>query len=112
MFQKWDPQNVFTKIINGEMKAEIIAEDEKCIAIKDINPKAKVHLLIIPKLPCADFSDFVEKSGGKTDYFWNFAESVIKKMQLRSYKLVANSGKGSGQVVFHFHLHLLSDDLA
>lgn len=109
--KKWDPNNIFTKIINREANADILLENENCIAIKDIQPKGKLHVLIIPKLNCANFSEFVMKSEGKTDYFWNFTQSVIEKYQLNSYKLIANTGSECGQCVFHFHLHLISDDV-
>lgn len=109
--QKWDPNNVFKKIINREIPTEAIAEDDKCIAIKDISPKADFHALIIPKLDCVDFSDFIIKSEGQTDYFWNFIQSIIKMKKLNSYKIIANTGSDSGQCVFHFHVHLLSGNI-
>ena len=106
---RWDPENVFKKIIEGKIPAKVVAEDDRCIAIEDINPKADVHILVIPKLDCSDFSDFVKKSNGDTAYFWDFVQSVIENQELTSYKLIANTGIESGQCVFHFHLHIMSN---
>ena len=108
---EWDIENVFNKIIKREIPAEILAENETCIAIKDVNPKADFHALIIPKLGCRDFSDFVRRSNGDTAYFWNFIQEIIEKNALKSYKLIANTGAESGQCVFHFHVHLMSGNI-
>ena len=94
---------IFCKIINKEQKADIVYEDEKIIVFKDINPKDKTHLLIIPKKHI--------KSLNKLKNI-NLAGKMLllpqKIMQNQDYKIQINTGKKAGQIIEHLHMHLLS----
>jgi histidine triad (HIT) family protein len=104
----YDSNNVFGKIISGAINAEKLYEDDKLIAIKDINPVAPVHILVLPKDPYIDFSDFVTKANAQdvTHYFKTVAR-IAKEQGAENYRLVSNKGAEAGQSVFHFHTHII-----
>lgn len=106
---KYNTNNIFNKIIKKQIEANIVLEDDKCIAFYDIVPQAKTHVLIIPKLECVDFEDFLLKSQD-VGYFFDFILKVANKLSLSHYQLKTNKGQKAGQEVFHFHVHLLSND--
>jgi len=103
-------QTIFEKIINREIPSEIVYEDDKIITIKDINPKAKTHLLIIPKKPIPTINDVTLED---KDLIWEMfivAKKIAKDLWISEwYKLQFNVWEKWGQEVFHIHLHLLSD---
>ena len=108
----YDNENIFAKILRSEIPCEKIFEDEYIFSFKDISPKAKLHILIIPKKPYIDILDFLENAD--SDYqsnFWNSVNKIISKLNLKDtgFQIKSNKGKDGGQEVFHFHLHLLSD---
>ncbi len=101
--------DVFCKIIKGELPADIVYEDDEFLAIKDINPKAPVHLLIIPK---KHFDKIHAASHEDLDLLGKMmivAGKVAKTMGLdeKGYRLIINQGQQAGQLVPHLHLHLL-----
>lgn len=100
---------IFCKIIDGEIPSTKLYENDYIIAIKDINPKAKVHVLVIPKL-------HVESLNGLEDEkimaeILKGVKEVAKIMNVKSYRVHVNTGKEEGQVVFHLHFHVLSNTL-
>lgn len=101
---------IFTKIIQKEIPSDIVFEDEKLIIIKDINPKAKTHLLIIPKKEIPTINDLqIEDRELLADMFFA-AKKIAKELKIDSwYKLNFNVWEKWGQEVMHIHLHLLSD---
>ncbi len=99
---------IFCKIINKEIPADFVHEDEKCIAIKDINPKATTHLLILPKKHIASVIELEEGDEKIAGHLIKMAKDIASKLGLKGYKLQINVGKDGGQEVFHLHLHLLS----
>lgn len=104
----YDKNNIFAKIIAGKIPAEKIHENDSVIVIKDINPVAPVHLLIIPKGEYVDFADFIAKAN--TDEIASYYRAIGKVAadhELEHYRLVSNKGSGAGQSVFHFHTHLI-----
>lgn len=110
MQKKYDENNVFCKIINKQLPSDIIYEDDKIIAFNDISPKAPVHVLIIPKNKFISFDDFVEKSSNDdVAYFFKKIQELAKKLGLSdtSYRIVGNCGEEAGQIVPHFHIHLM-----
>ena len=96
----YDENNIFAKIIRGEIPCDKIYEDENTLSFKDINPAAKIHVLAIPKTPCVDISDFVLKNNNEivSDFFRKI-EMVIDKMGIKNsgYRIIANSGIDGGQ---------------
>jgi diadenosine tetraphosphate (Ap4A) HIT family hydrolase len=108
MQRKYDRNNIFLKIINKELPSNIHYEDDKVLCFHDIEPKAPVHLLLIPKGEFVSFNDFVEKSSDEdVAYFFKTAQNIAKQLNLKSYSITANCGADAGQVVFHYHLHIM-----
>lgn len=108
MQRKYQDNNIFLKIINNELPSEKIYEDEKVLCFKDINPKAPIHLLLVPKKKYISFDDFAtEATDEEISYFFRTAQKIASNMKLKSYRIVANCGEGAGQVVFHYHLHIM-----
>lgn len=103
---------IFCQIVNKEIPAQIVYEDKEILCFKDIQPKAKFHLLIIPKKHFASLNEMSEKEKGLMgEMFWRI-KMLAKEFNIAesSYKIVINSGKDAGQVVDHLHLHLLSGE--
>ena len=100
---------LFEKIINKEIPADILYEDDLSIVIKDINPQAPTHLLIIPKKVIPKLSDAIEEDKKLLGHLMLVAGKMAEKLDLDdTFRLVVNNGAKAGQSVFHLHLHLLS----
>ena len=100
---------LFEKIINKEIPAEIIYEDDISIVIEDINPQAPTHLLIIPKKVIPKLSDASTEDQNILGHLMLVAGKIAKQLELdETFRLVINNGAKAGQSVFHLHLHLLS----
>jgi len=99
---------IFCKIINKEISSDIVYEDDSIIAIKDINPKAPVHFLIIPKkhIPSVNYLGVEDKT--LMGEIILTAKKIAKEKELKGYKLIINVGREAGQLIDHLHLHLLS----
>ncbi len=97
---------IFCKIVNNELSADIIFQNDKVIIFKDINPQAETHLLVVPK----EHIDSVD-SAGSEDVIKDLisaAKEVARQKNLEGYKLVFNVGEKAGQTVNHLHMHLLA----
>jgi histidine triad (HIT) family protein len=102
-------ETIFTKIINREIPADIVYEDEQCLAFKDINPQAPVHVLIIPKKPIAKLSQATEADANLLGHLMLTAKKIASEQgDGDDFRLVINNGSQAGQTVFHLHLHLLA----
>ena len=97
---------LFTRIIAGEIPGEIVWQDEHVVALRDIDPKAPVHLLLVPRAEIPGVAD-VPESGDHT-HLLNAARKVSEALGLGSYWLVINQGEDAGQTVPHLHMHLLA----
>ena len=109
----YEENNIFAKIIKGEIPCEKVYEDESVLFFKDINPAAKIHILGIPKTPCVDFSDFIIKNDPKiVSDFFKKTNKVIDKLDIKKsgYRIITNSGKNGRQEVLHFHIHILGGE--
>lgn len=101
--------SIFLKIINRELPAEIVYEDEHCIAIKDIAPKAPVHLLIIPRKAVPRLCDATAEDRELLGRLLLAAGEVARQVGVENaFRVIVNNGAGAGQTVFHLHLHLLA----
>ena len=98
---------IFEKIINKELPADLVYEDEKCIAFKDINPQAPVHVLLIPKKKISSTEDIQVQDQDLMGHLMIKIPEITKKLNLSSYRLVVNTGPSAGQTVFHLHIHIL-----
>ena len=103
------PTTLFEKIINKEIPAEILYEDDISIVIKDINPQAPTHLLIIPKKVIPKLSDANQEDQKILGHLMLVAVKMSQQLKLDdTFRLIVNNGAKAGQSVFHLHLHLLS----
>ncbi len=98
---------IFCKIIAKEVPSDIIYEDEKAIVIKDIHPKAQVHLLIIPKKHIISVAQIEKSDKVLAGELILISKKIAEDRGLKGYKLVFNVGREGGQMVDHLHLHLL-----
>lgn len=102
--------SIFTKIINREIPSDIVFENESIIVIKDIFPKAKIHLLIIPKKEIATINDLQETDKELLFDMFSIAKKLAQDLQItEGYQLHFNVGPKGWQEVMHIHLHLMSD---
>ncbi len=100
---------VFCQIVDGKIPSDIVYQDEEIVAFRDINPRAPVHLLIIPKKHIASLVELTEKEFPLMGRMVSVASKLAKGEGISEsgYRLVLNCGKEGGQLVGHLHLHLL-----
>lgn len=103
---------IFCKIVNGEIDSEILHESEQFIVIKDIEPKAPVHLLLIPKKHIESLNDVKESDITLLGEMHYEAKRLASEFNVAEsgYKIVTNTGNDGGQVVPHLHMHLLGGE--
>lgn len=99
---------LFSKIIARQIPAKIAYENERYIAIHDINPAAPVHLLVIPKKEIASLNDLSAGDAELVGGLFVIAQQLMKQMGQSDYRTVFNCGATAGQTVFHLHLHVLA----
>lgn len=98
---------IFCKIINGDFNTEFVYENEYVVVFKDINPKAPIHLLVVPKTHVASLNELEDKN--LMAELLMAVKETTKKIGLKSYKTLINTGKEAGQEVFHIHVHILGE---
>jgi len=100
---------IFCKIINGQLKSEIVYENDSVLAFKDIDPKAPVHILVLPKKHIQKISDLNQQNKSIVSEMVMAANEIAKKTDIANsgYRLILNCGHDAGQAVFHIHMHLL-----
>ena len=102
-------ETIFRKIINKEIPADIVYEDDQCLAFKDVNPQAPVHILIIPKQTIAKISDATLEDQTLLGHLLVKAGEIAEQLNVKdAFRLVINNGGNAGQTVFHLHIHLLA----
>jgi histidine triad (HIT) family protein len=94
-------------MVHGKVPTEKIYEDEHIFVIKDIHPKAKVHLLVIPKIHIDSLAEVKEEHAPLLGYMVTSLKNFAKEQGLDSFRTIVNTGAGSGQQIFHVHFHLL-----
>jgi diadenosine tetraphosphate (Ap4A) HIT family hydrolase len=107
----YDSNNIFAKILLGSIPCQKIYENDKVLAFKDIHPKAKIHVLVIPKIPVRSFEMFAKENTLLVGEFFqsvNFIATEVLNLK-ENFKLVINNGEKGGQEIFHFHVHILSN---
>lgn len=101
-------KNIFQKIIDREIPSEIVFENDRFIAIKDIAPVAPVHLLIIPKKHIKNISDAKEVDKELLGEVFFIAQKLASSFGIeKGYRLITNNGSEAGQTVYHLHFHLI-----
>ncbi len=98
---------LFCRIINKEIPASVVYEDEHILAFNDITPQAPVHILLIPKLHIRSTEEITEDNKEVTGRIIAAASALAKQKGLNGYRLVFNCNESAGQTVFHLHCHLL-----
>jgi histidine triad (HIT) family protein len=100
---------IFKKIIDKEIPAEIVYEDELVLAFKDINPLAPVHIMVIPKKEIATVNDVTEADEAVLGRLFIAAAKIAKEQGIAEsgYRLMVNVNKDAGQEVFHIHMHIM-----
>jgi histidine triad (HIT) family protein len=111
----YDKNNIFAKILRGEIPCKKVYENEYVLSFHDINPQKKLHVLVIPKGEYIDLDDFVQKALDKEIVEFNKAITHIAKMlkisnQEGGYRVLSNTGKDGGQEVPHFHCHIFGGE--
>jgi len=103
-------ETIFSKIINKEIPAEIIYEDELALAFKDVNPQAPIHFLVIPKKAIATINDIQQQDKPLVGHLSWVAAQVAADMGFaeQGYRTVMNCNEYGGQTVYHIHLHVLA----
>ena len=107
---KYDPNNVFAKIIRGEIPCKKVYEDDVAFAFHDISAAAPIHVLVVPKGEYISFNDFMQNVSA--DFVGKFFASIQKVaaslgLEQGGYRLITNHGADAAQSVFHFHVHIL-----
>ena len=106
----YDKENIFAKILRGEIPCSKIYENEFCLAFNDINPQAEIHVLVIPKKNYISMDDFSSNASSEeiNSFFRTVGEVArILGMDTTGYRIIANHGPDSHQEVPHFHIHIL-----
>ncbi|XP_029961059.1 histidine triad nucleotide-binding protein 2, mitochondrial isoform X2 [Salarias fasciatus] len=99
---------IFSKVIDKSIPADIIYEDDKCLAFRDISPQAPVHFLVIPRVPIPRISEAKDDDTELLGHLLVVAKNVAKQESLdEGYRVVINDGKHGAQSVFHLHVHVL-----
>jgi histidine triad (HIT) family protein len=98
---------IFSKIARGEIPAEIVYEDDRALAFRDVNPQAPTHLLVIPRRPIPKLADAAEGDEALLGHLFRVAARVAEEAGLGDFRVVVNNGAGAGQTVFHLHLHVI-----
>ena len=100
---------IFCRIISGQIPAKIIAQNDHVVVLQDIAPKAPIHYLIIPKAHIKDISALQPSDTAVASSMLFMAQQLAQQLPgTQSYRLIANTGRESGQSVFHAHIHFLS----
>ena len=105
----YDTNNVFAKILRGDIPCKKVYEDVWAFAFHDVVPVAPVHVLVIPKGEYESFADFTAKAGAKVvGQFFESVQIVAQQLGLKDFRIITNNGAAAGQSVFHFHVHILA----
>jgi diadenosine tetraphosphate (Ap4A) HIT family hydrolase len=105
----YDPQNIFARILRGEIPCRRVHEDAFALAFHDINPQAPLHVLVIPKGPYVSHADFAATATeAEIAGFWRAVGQVARDLGLEGtgHRILSNMGEHGGQEVPHFHVHI------
>jgi histidine triad (HIT) family protein len=107
---RYDPQNVFARILRREIPAQFLHDDEHCVAFRDASPQAPMHFLVVPKSPIARLADATKADAPLLGHLLLVAAEVAQKLGFGEHgsRLVINNGALAGQTVFHLHVHVLA----
>jgi histidine triad (HIT) family protein len=100
---------LFCQIIAGEIPAELVHQDDRCVVVRDVNPQAPTHLLVIPREHLESLDDAARPDEAMLGHLLRMAARLANEQGLSEsgYRTVINTGAGAGQSVFHLHVHVL-----
>ncbi len=98
---------IFGKIIRGEIGADVLYDDERVLAFRDIKPAAPTHFLVVPKREIKSLAEMTEADEALVGHCLKVCTEVAKRQGLEHYRVVTNNGSRAGQSVFHLHFHVL-----
>ena len=102
-------KTIFKKIIDGEIPARIVYQDEQCMAFHDVNPQAPTHVLVIPKKEIASINEIADEDGPLMGHLMTVIRNLANQLEINDgYRVVVNCGAQAGQTVDHLHFHLLA----
>jgi histidine triad (HIT) family protein len=102
-------KTIFQKIADREIPADIIYEDDDCLAFRDVSPKAPTHVLLIPREPIPSLNELTDEHTKLLGHMWSVIPQLARQLGVAEggYRVVVNCGKDGGQSVDHLHFHLL-----
>jgi len=106
----YDKNNIFAKIIKGDIPCSKIYEDDSVLAFKDINPVADIHVIVVPRGEYISFNDFCLKAGSEiVASFFKRVQKIAEELNIvdSGYRLIMNHGSDASQSVDHFHVHII-----
>ena len=98
-------ETIFSKIVKGEIPCDKVYSDSLCIAFRDIQPQAPVHILVIPRKPIAGLGEAQDEDKDLLGHLLLISKKVAMQEGLDNWRTVINTGEKSGQTVFHLHIH-------
>jgi len=101
------PDTIFGRIVRGEIPCDQVYADDLCLAFRDIQPQAPVHLLVIPREPLVSLAEAGEEHGPLLGHLLLVAARVARQEGLQAWRTVLNTGAEAGQTVFHLHVHVM-----
>ena len=101
-------ETIFQKIINREIPADIVYEDDQCLAFRDVAPQAPSHILVIPRKAIPSIDQLADEDSVLMGHMWSVIRDLARELGLADgYRVVVNCGSDGGQTVDHLHFHLL-----
>ena len=102
------PKTIFKRIIDKEIPAKLVYEDDQCLAFHDVSPQAPAHVLVIPKQEIASLDELTDAEDALLAHLWKVIRQVAAELKLDGgYRVVVNCGPDGGQSVSHLHFHIL-----
>ena len=99
---------LFTRIIDGEIPSDRVYEVALCVAFRDINPSAPLHVLVVPRKPLPQLDDMTEEDEPLVGHLLRVAAQVAHAQGYEDFRIAINNGAGAGQSVFHLHVHVIA----
>jgi histidine triad (HIT) family protein len=101
-------KSIFQRIIDREIPAKIVYEDDRCVAFHDVNPQAPTHVLVVPRQPVASLADASDEDAALLGHLLVAVKKIAAQLGLTNgYRTVLNCGRDAGQTVDHLHIHVL-----
>ena len=100
-------KTIFSEILKGNIPCDEVYKDDLCLAFRDIQPQAPIHILVIPRKAIPSLREAEEKDAKLLGHLLLVSASLAKKQGLKNWRTVINTGSEAGQTVFHLHIHII-----